>query len=102
MEDDSDSCGMMLSSQPKSWDFCPESTIFRIKIIKEDNDIVKFMYNLREGVPLPYNPDIPKISDQGKKLVFMKDMQPTINGVQGVQKTENGKIFWYFQGSVQF
>ena len=79
MEDDSDSCGMMLSSQPKSWDFCPESTIFRIKIIKEDNDIVKFMYNLREGVPLPYNPDIPKISDQGKKLVFMKDMQPTIN-----------------------
>ena len=100
MFDDSNSCDMvMLNSQPQSWDFCPETTIFRLKIVEEDQNIVKFMYSLKEGVPLPYNPDIPQISKQDKKLVFTKEMKPTINGVEGIEKIEREKSFWYFYGN---
>ena len=64
MSDSDSSCEIVrLSSNPypapKEWDVSPESMEFELKIRRSNGKLCKFVYTLKEGVPLPYAPDMP-------------------------------------------
>lgn len=61
MFDSSSSCELVkLKSNPLpvEWIACPATKDFKLKIKREIGKSSKFVYTLREGVPLPYNPVI--------------------------------------------
>ena len=59
MADDSASCELIRlhsNPMPKEWDACPETTDFKMKVRNQFGKFATFMYTVKEGIPLPYNP----------------------------------------------
>ena len=90
------------------WDSCPETTEFTLKLKKSDNKYAKFAYTLKEGVPLPYKPDIPGLNCTnlssklmivvlGYNLVFSKQLKPVYEGCVGMIEKDS----WVFKGRPQ-